>query len=51
MDPINVLNRGFTITRVNGQTVRSIHDLSKGDQISTETTDGTITSTVDETNP
>lgn len=49
MDPINVLKRGFTITRVNGRTVRSIHDLEKGDQISTQTTDGTITSTVNET--
>jgi len=51
-DPQHALRRGWTITtRADGTLVRSVHDLEHGDQILTRAADGTVTSTVDTTQP
>ncbi|MCH5225306.1 MAG: exodeoxyribonuclease VII large subunit [Muribaculaceae bacterium] len=44
LDPKNTLSRGYSITRVNGKTVKSIADISLGDTIITTLPDGQITS-------
>lgn len=46
LDPINVLRRGFTITLRNGRVVKSASELSAGETITTQMSDGEITSTV-----
>lgn len=45
-DPVNILRRGFSITRVNGTSVNSIDRINPGDKIETEYYDGISTSTV-----
>lgn len=45
-DPLNVLKRGYTITRRNGKAVRSAKELKKGDEVVTTFVDGTLTSKV-----
>jgi len=35
MDPVNVLKRGFTITTFNGQLIRDVESVNKGDTIET----------------
>ena len=47
IDPVRTLERGFSITRVNGQALRSVKDARSGDQITTQVADGTINSTVE----
>ncbi|MCC6817352.1 MAG: exodeoxyribonuclease VII large subunit [Bacteroidia bacterium] len=49
-DPINVLKRGFSITRLNGVSVNSIDQLNLGDSIETELADGSSKSTITITN-
>jgi len=46
LDPVNVLNRGYTITSVNGKIVMKGKSLKKDDVISTRFSDGTISSKV-----
>jgi exodeoxyribonuclease VII large subunit len=46
MDPINVLNRGFSITTFNGKTINDSNNVKKGDVISTRTAKFTIESEV-----
>ena len=46
MDPINVLNRGFSITTINGKTIGENNNVEKGDVISTRTAKFTIESEV-----
>jgi exodeoxyribonuclease VII large subunit len=46
MDPARVLNRGYSITRVNGRVARSVSDAAEGDELTTLLADGRITSTV-----
>jgi exodeoxyribonuclease VII large subunit len=48
VEPTNVLKRGFSITKINGKLLRDVEDLAKGDEIETQLTDHTITSTVKE---
>jgi len=49
LDPVNTLKRGYSITRLNGKTIRSSDEAKKGDQISTSVFDGRIFSIVDKT--
>jgi len=46
LDPINTLQRGFSITRVDGQAIKSINKVRKGKNIITIVSDGEIKSTV-----
>lgn len=46
LDPINVLRRGFSITTVNGKTVKQTSMVSAGEEIITQLADGKIISEV-----
>ena len=46
MDPINVLKRGFSITYLNGKTVKDVSQLEEGAIINTFLFNGTIDSTI-----
>ena len=46
VDPKNVLERGYSITRHNGKTVKHLVELKPGDLLETETIEGIIKSTV-----
>lgn len=48
MDPINVLKRGFSITTLNGKTIKSTNKAQKGDKIITKTANFSIESEVTE---
>ena len=49
MSPINVLKRGYSITRLNGKAIKNISHVNKGDKLTTTVFDGEIESTVDTT--
>lgn len=46
MDPLHVLKRGFTITTVNGKVLKSIDQVTEGDELVTTVADGSVTSEV-----
>ena len=46
VDPKNVLERGYSITRHNGKTVKHLAELKPGDLLETETIEGIIKSIV-----
>ena len=46
MDPVNVLSRGYSITRKNGKAVRDIADLNENEIIETQLFKGKITTVV-----
>jgi exodeoxyribonuclease VII large subunit len=47
LDPVNTMARGWSITRdAQGRTVRSTAQLAPGEQMTTQLSDGTISSTV-----
>lgn len=46
MDPINVLRRGFSITTINGKTLKIDNKAQKGDEIITKTANFSIKSTI-----
>ncbi len=47
LDPVNTMARGWSITRdAHGKTVRNVGQVAAGEQITTQLSDGTITSTV-----
>ena len=46
MDPVNVLKRGYTITRMDGKVVKRAKDVKDNQVISTTTVDGEIFSIV-----
>ncbi|MBL1279841.1 MAG: exodeoxyribonuclease VII large subunit [Fluviicola sp.] len=46
MDPINVLNRGFSITTINGKTIGEKNKVKKGDVIQTKTATFSVESEV-----
>lgn len=46
LSPQATLNRGYSITRVNGKVVSSITNINSGDKITTQLADGQITSTI-----
>ena len=48
LDPVNILRRGFTITRLNGKTISSIQNVGIGNLISTIMSDGELQSRIDE---
>jgi exodeoxyribonuclease VII large subunit len=49
LDPQNVLRRGYSITRLNGRTLRLAAGASPGDRLETIFSDGTVESAVDKT--
>ena len=49
-DPKQILKKGFSITRVNGQLLRSIRNVSKEEILSTELYDGILESKIIKTN-
>lgn len=48
LDPQKLLNKGYSITLLNGRTLSSIHDLKAGMEITTRLADGSIQSTVNQ---
>lgn len=46
LNPQNVLKRGFSITMVNGKSVKSINNIKNGETITTQLADGTIESNI-----
>lgn len=44
LDPINTLQRGYSVTRINGKAVKSVNEISPGDILTTTLTDGEIRS-------
>jgi exodeoxyribonuclease VII large subunit len=49
VDPVNILNRGFTITKINGSYLKNYQDkINKGDQLMTITNQHQITSEITE---
>lgn len=48
VDPVNILRQGYSITQVKGQSVKSVKQLGKGDQLVTYLADGKVVSTVNE---
>ena len=46
LSPANVLKRGYSITYLNGKSIRAIWNLATGDQVETIISDGTFSSTV-----
>ncbi len=52
LDPVSVMARGWTITRdAGGRVLHSVHQVEPGTTLWTETADGSVVSTVDETIP
>lgn len=49
LDPINTLQRGFSITRIKGEAIKSINKVKKGQDMLTTVSDGNIKSTVNVT--
>lgn len=49
LDPINVLQRGYSITLLNGKSISSVNEISEGDTITTLVADGSIESKVNAT--
>ena len=48
LDPMLMLQRGYTITTHNGHIIRDLKDIEPGDEIVTTTANGSIKSTVKE---
>jgi exodeoxyribonuclease VII large subunit len=46
LDPENILRRGYSITRVNGQLIRSASQVKEGDLLETRVADGQLASIV-----
>jgi len=46
LDPVNVLKRGFSITKVNGKALKKASDVKPGDTINTTLYEGTIESQI-----
>jgi exodeoxyribonuclease VII large subunit len=47
LDPVNTMARGWSITRdASGKTIRSAAQVASGEQMTTQLSDGTISSTV-----
>ncbi len=44
LSPQNTINRGYSITRLNGKAVRSVSDLQPGDTLETQLSDGCVKS-------
>lgn len=49
VDPVNVLKRGFSISKINGRAVKSIQEIKPGDLIETVLNDGTVESRIEKT--
>lgn len=48
LDPVNALRRGFSVSKVNGRTIRSIRDAKIGEGMVTMLSDGEIKSTINQ---
>ncbi|SEL46453.1 exodeoxyribonuclease VII large subunit [Parapedobacter koreensis] len=51
LDPQHVLNRGYSITRINGHAVKSTENIQEGDTLETILASGNVVSTVTRLNP
>lgn len=49
VDPVNVLKRGFSISKINGRAVKSIQEIKSGDLMETVLNDGTVESRIEKT--
>ncbi len=49
LHPVNVLKRGYSITRINGKAITRLEQVKTADILTTTLTDGTVTSEVTET--
>lgn len=47
VDPVNILRRGYSLTRINGKVLKSVKSLKVGDRLETRLGDGIIESNVD----
>jgi exodeoxyribonuclease VII large subunit len=47
LDPVNTLKRGFSITYANGKALRTVHDITEGDELRTLIHQGEIMSRVE----
>ncbi|MGM0508480.1 MAG: exodeoxyribonuclease VII large subunit [Fusobacteriota bacterium] len=47
LDPLNILNRGYSITTINGRTIKKLKDVNPKDLITTKVSDGEFTSKVE----
>ena len=46
LDPINILKRGFSITRLNGKAVKESAEVTEGDNLETQLYNGKISSII-----
>lgn len=46
LNPLNILDKGYSVTTVNGKIVKSVNDVNSGDVVSTKLSDGLIESIV-----
>jgi exodeoxyribonuclease VII large subunit len=46
LSPLNVVDRGYSITSHNNQIIKSVNDVKKNDEIEVKLKDGTLTATV-----
>ena len=46
LNPVRTIKRGYTITKFNNKTIKSINDIKKGNIITTELVDGILTSQI-----
>ncbi|MDN7240500.1 exodeoxyribonuclease VII large subunit [Planococcus sp. N028] len=51
LSPLKIMDRGYSIPYKNGEVVKSISQVAKGDQIAISMTDGTVNATVEDTIP
>lgn len=51
LNPKNIFNRGYSITLYNGEIIKRVSNLKKGDAIETQVLDGTIGSNITHINP
>lgn len=49
LDPSSTLKRGYSITRINGKAITGVKSIRPGDILETQTADGTIISTANQT--
>ena len=45
-DPVLILKRGYSLTRLNGRAVKGASDLKKGDRLTTVFADGSVESEI-----
>ena len=51
LNPLQVMERGFSIGYKDHQVIKSVHDVKNGDQVTLQVADGSISTTVETINP